>query len=854
MKPRSRNYWMRSFLWRFTAAAVVALLVLGSATDVLAQGHVVDLVINPIATGFDPLGAAPAGSYFIGTGESVGPLLGAEPPTVNNAILSPQSIGANVSPLGGTIRAFVGLDPNTGQVNRIQFLESGSNIDLNNALQVGSGTELSNLTPGIWQSRNTDQFDGSVDGGDNDLTGPDGVPNTADDTGALDHGGASENTGNRPGIYNADGTLDEDQIADAGDFNANLGFVWFNADGTRNALNAVGVETAGGFAAQEAVIGLDDPFDGSSVANRGGPAEMAWTLLSGTVDANLRDVALTFEGNANTANNNVVAGGAINGDANIKFTAGGNQIYSEALNTDSNTPTTTQFAAFQFDGTATQPTPANTALLNDPFSGLPFDDASGDGTLAQEPLRAIVAPGQPSYPGAIPWKTFLGWDSNDDGIADAAANPATDPLVFADNLGDTNGDGIDDSFRPAFAGFPQRNVGVTATYDTGDLSADGADSLDNPGFLAPIVSGNQIPADGLASYVGPDLSFEVQVVDMGFDGVVGGGDDTNLTGGFVTVTIPAADLADNNMVDDGMGGMQLASAGQAGDKLRDDFRNALNAAGLRDLGPGVSHLVDADRPDVDDDGPELDDFRISLTSDSEAFGIAIDLQNVSTELNTELGFGNGAVADPDFGDIDLQTTSNSHTHLGSAQPLIALVDGASEPRLTSQAQILNEDLGGATFIDTDAATSHADFELTLPFESSIGFVIGTFFFVGFTFDGEIEASFAGEYTPFPGDSSTEAQVAGTPALEGVGPEDYTTWANNFGLGSGTDQENGIYATQFEGDHSGNGSVGPEDYTLWANNFGLGSPPGPESVPEPSSLLLLVMGGFGLALARRWRKR
>ena len=79
-------------------------------------------------------------------------------------------------------------------------------------------------------------------------------------------------------------------------------------------------------------------------------------------------------------------------------------------------------------------------------------------------------------------------------------------------------------------------------------------------------------------------------------------------------------------------------------------------------------------------------------------------------------------------------------------------------------------------------------------------------------------------------------VAGDGNLSGtVGAEDYTIWADGFGLPG----------AQFTtGDYSGNGTVGAEDYTIWADNFGL-SVAAPETssntVPEPTALLLLALG-------------
>ena len=78
----------------------------------------------------------------------------------------------------------------------------------------------------------------------------------------------------------------------------------------------------------------------------------------------------------------------------------------------------------------------------------------------------------------------------------------------------------------------------------------------------------------------------------------------------------------------------------------------------------------------------------------------------------------------------------------------------------------------------------------------------------------------------------------------VGAEDYTIWADGFGMAS---------PGFTDGDYSLNGSVGPEDYTLWADNFGMSAtgPVGaPAAVPEPATWALMVLGVFLLLLRRR----
>ena len=70
----------------------------------------------------------------------------------------------------------------------------------------------------------------------------------------------------------------------------------------------------------------------------------------------------------------------------------------------------------------------------------------------------------------------------------------------------------------------------------------------------------------------------------------------------------------------------------------------------------------------------------------------------------------------------------------------------------------------------------------------------------------------------------------------VDQADYTAWYNSYGLSS---------ATWEQGDFNGDGQVDQADYTVWYNNYGTTA----GSIPEPGSLLLLLVGG-SLGIMRR----
>ncbi|QDU90404.1 Autotransporter-associated beta strand repeat protein [Pirellulimonas nuda] len=82
----------------------------------------------------------------------------------------------------------------------------------------------------------------------------------------------------------------------------------------------------------------------------------------------------------------------------------------------------------------------------------------------------------------------------------------------------------------------------------------------------------------------------------------------------------------------------------------------------------------------------------------------------------------------------------------------------------------------------------------------------------------------------------------------VDAADYTTWRDN--LGAATDDA-------LNGNGDGNPGVTSADYDLWKTNFGMTAPPlaiaalgAAASVPEPATLVLLLLAGVPLAVFRR----
>jgi autotransporter-associated beta strand protein len=77
----------------------------------------------------------------------------------------------------------------------------------------------------------------------------------------------------------------------------------------------------------------------------------------------------------------------------------------------------------------------------------------------------------------------------------------------------------------------------------------------------------------------------------------------------------------------------------------------------------------------------------------------------------------------------------------------------------------------------------------------------------------------------------------------VDAADYTIWRNNVG-NPGTTLQNR--------DPGNGGVVGPDDYDSWKSNFGAGGGGslGVTNVPEPSAMILVLLGSVGLAFRRR----
>ena len=93
----------------------------------------------------------------------------------------------------------------------------------------------------------------------------------------------------------------------------------------------------------------------------------------------------------------------------------------------------------------------------------------------------------------------------------------------------------------------------------------------------------------------------------------------------------------------------------------------------------------------------------------------------------------------------------------------------------------------------------------------------------YTFSGTVLA-------PVPGDADGNGQVDGA---------DYTRWADNY-------QQTGKDWSM--GDFDGDGVVTGADYTIWADHFTGGGAP----VPEPGTLVCLLLGGLFVRARRRRR--
>ncbi len=81
-----------------------------------------------------------------------------------------------------------------------------------------------------------------------------------------------------------------------------------------------------------------------------------------------------------------------------------------------------------------------------------------------------------------------------------------------------------------------------------------------------------------------------------------------------------------------------------------------------------------------------------------------------------------------------------------------------------------------------------------------------------------------------GDANHDGKVDGA---------DYTIWADHY-------KQPGTWVT---GDFNGDQVVNGADYTLWADSFGFGTGAG-ASVPEPATVMLLVLGACAAGLRRR----
>ena len=86
-----------------------------------------------------------------------------------------------------------------------------------------------------------------------------------------------------------------------------------------------------------------------------------------------------------------------------------------------------------------------------------------------------------------------------------------------------------------------------------------------------------------------------------------------------------------------------------------------------------------------------------------------------------------------------------------------------------------------------------------------------------------------------GITSFTIQISGDFDLDGdLDGNDFLIWQRNFPILSGT-------ANSSSGDANGDGNVDGDDFLIWQSNFSF--PASITSVPEPTSLVLLALGGL-----------
>jgi hypothetical protein len=127
-----------------------------------------------------------------------------------------------------------------------------------------------------------------------------------------------------------------------------------------------------------------------------------------------------------------------------------------------------------------------------------------------------------------------------------------------------------------------------------------------------------------------------------------------------------------------------------------------------------------------------------------------------------------------------------------------------------------------------------------------------FEFDSFGFQQRYRSSFPGHEGPYYLTISDVTYTGGSALHAGdfdgdgdVDGADFVAWQTNFPKASG--------AKWADGDADGDGDVDGADFVVWQTNFPFTPGPGTSPVPEPNSMLLLLIGGLAVVAQRRHRR-